>query len=351
MSSRHLAIVIMSSPSHRHSRSSRPDVSGTASPIRHHANITTHVLGVSLISAKKRRSFSHFTTYSTMMMSATADVDQRTVDQRKVRVNTVRFSQNSVGDIIHPNIRTLPWQNKDPHTIPLNVIAVPETESYLSYDNRRLYAAVIRDKDDRDGDIDVILHGPDDEFPAKQNTNIAWIVDGDLYVLHLAALTWWGAITMRCFQQSIVFPLDGTSDEPAFQRCRPRGPEEVKIQTPARLQPIRLDIDRWKEEIRKTSSVYVEKQYGTDVFHPRPDIIEVLCDDQHFAAQAFECKKGSRFILRAAADVYDDNFYYDDGELDVLMAEIDDEVEFAWIEQQLAGTWRRLFGSVCILQV
>jgi hypothetical protein len=286
-----------------------------------------------------------------MMMSATADVNQRTVDQRKVRVNTVRFSQNSVGDIIHPNTRTLPWQNKDPHTIPLNVIAVPETESYLSFDNRRLYAAVIRDKDDRDGDIDIILHGPDDEFPAKQITNIAWIVDGDLYVLHLAALTWWGAITMRCFQQSIVFPLDGTFDEPTFQRCRPRGPEEVKIQTPARLQPIRLDIDRWKEEIRKTSSVYVEKQYGTDVFHPRPDIIEVLCDDQHFAAQAFECKKGPRFILRTAADVYDDNFYCDDGELDVLMAEIDDEVEFAWIEQQLAGTWRRLFGSVCILQV
>lgn len=269
------------------------------------------------------------------MMSATADVVQRTVDQRKVPVNTVRFAQISVGDIIDPNTPTLPWQNKDPHTTPVNVIAVPETESYLSYDNRRLYAAVIRDKDGRDGDIDVILHRPYDEFTAKQNTNIAWVVDGDLYVLHLAALTWWGAITMRCFQQSTDFPLNGTFEEPALQRCRPRGPDEVKIQMPARLRPIRLDIDRWTEEIKKTKSVFVEKQVGTGVFHPRSDIIDVLCDEQHFAAHAFECKKGPRCILRAAADVYDENCYYDDGELDVLMAEIEDEVEFDWIEQQL----------------
>lgn len=272
-------------------------------------------------------------------------------DSRRQRVDPrlVRFSQNSVYDKIFPDTPIEPWLDECPYTLPLNVISLPNSSEYLSYDNCRLYSAIESGLQYPDLTVDIVVHPHDEELstPSFESTELAWISEEDVHILHIQAKTWFGAIVMRCFKQSSNFSLLGTTSLPVCESSRPSLPDQWMLKA-SFLQPKQLPLDQWPEAMNtltsNTESVMVKMEVDLNVYHTRSDVPAFLHRHQeHFLALSFICQPKAFFESRmqAGADA-DGDVDYDDGEIDVLMAEIEDELEFDWVEQQMQGRLKNL---------
>eukprot|EP01033_Poteriospumella_lacustris_P003207 gene3207-2360_t len=114
------------------------------------------------------------------------------------------------------------------------------------------------------------------------------------------------------------------------------------------LQPKQLPLDQWPEAMNtlasNSESVMVKMKVDLNVYHTRSDVPAFLHRHQeHFLARSFICQPKASFEsrMRAGADAGGD-VDYDDVEIDLLMAEIEDELEFDWVEQQMQDKFQRL---------
>ena len=262
---------------------------------------------------------------------------------QQLNPSEVRYSQNTIGENIYPNIPVI----KHPHTLPLNVILLPDNLGYLSYDNRRLYSArksgVIMISDMK---IDVVVHSPTD-FPELDNpetTDIAWSSDDGIFILSLQSITWFGSISMRCVKQAPRFPLTGSHENPVCQQSTPRLPDQFIMKQNKLENVTNIAMDDWHVKLSEQQMVMVKIKQGFNVYHSREDLPTLITRFQdHFKPMTLTFYNNAIFKSRVMGGGSDDNSNncdFEDDESCVLMGEFDDMLEYAWIEQQLDGKFQ-----------
>ena len=256
----------------------------------------------------------------------------------------VKYSENIIGELIHPDVPVIPWQDKHPHTLPLNVIKLDNNSGYLTYDNRRLYSALksglIINPDLK---IDIVVH-EHTEQPILNNleiTDIAWSSDDGIFVLSLQCMTWFSSITMQCAKQAPSFPLEGSSAEPVCQQSRLKLLEQFVMKNKIQMKVEQISLETWKEKLSTQQTIMVQKQQGFNVYHSRTDLSKYIIDfSDHFTPLSFIFRKHSIFdsrmkVVGVGIDSNCDGYDIEEKEVDVLMSEYDDMLEFDWIDQQL----------------
>lgn len=257
----------------------------------------------------------------------------------------IRFSQVTVGEYVFPHTPVLSWKNT--YTLPLNVIQLDQ-KLWLTLDNRRLFWAVTSGIEQNPHlKVIVNVHQPTAacDLDTADLTALAWEGRDEetqttgLYLLTLRSITWRAAIISRCAKQSKQFPLDGSLEVPPCQQHRQRVLEQWKIKHPEPLSIIRKENTDWIEKVRMLPLVMVQTQAGVNVLHERKDFPQFLAEHSgEFYCENFTFQPNASFVLRTEGISNEEDFSYDDeGETDLLLAELLDLIEFEWVDQQLSG--------------
>lgn len=97
-----------------------------------------------------------------------------------------------------------------------------------------------------------------------------------------------------------------------------------------------ISLEAWQDKLSTQQTVMVQLQQGFNIYHSRTDLSKYIIDfSDYFTPLSFIFRKHSIFDSRMKVVGVDIDSNCDGYDVDVLMSEYDDMLEFDWIDQQL----------------
>lgn len=208
---------------------------------------------------------------------------------QEVKVDQIRFSQNSISKTYDEDTSVDTWLDILPYTMPIEIVEI-DNETYVTLDNRRLYSAK---KHSNTEAIKCYIYGNNEDPPdlmANHGMDVLQMVWGDTQKIHqltIRAKTMEAMVVILCSRQNSLFSLHGQLEPPELGNRQFDG--DVRKFSNGRVIFDNSDDD-YQDSLRTATEVYVRIQSPINVFHKRPDLRSlVLNRDDLFEVERYEC--------------------------------------------------------------
>jgi hypothetical protein len=210
-----------------------------------------------------------------------------------VEIYKILYSQSTINNCYSDKRTAVEiWINFFPYAAPIQVLSFDNQNSYVSFDNRRLYSAK---NYSGNPSIDCIVYNFDSPVTAEIQDHendvftLIWTSGNILYRLKLTARTMEGVWIIRCASQDSSFPLNGTINNPTL------GPRSYNISVikidpaPAKLIFHELDVANYNTSLHSTTDLFIQPVSTVNLFHKRNDMKQLIFNrPELFAVDKYE---------------------------------------------------------------
>jgi hypothetical protein len=269
--------------------------------------------------------------------------------ETSVLSSEVAYSQSTVGNFFSGCVRVDSWKDEVPYNITIDVY-VTTSGHYCSLDNRRLYA--LRNYGPKEHKINVRIHDFKDTVPRKKldRTGAGKIffwweeTNGLVKELHEleVILKYWGLmICHRCAYQSANFSLEGSFDCPELG-CRESvtpyfTAEDVADTSDHEIEqmPIADGIKNLLTALNNPKVTVGFSQCSPGNIMHRQDLNTLIIENSEGLQVKNYNKTVNKFLYLKAEGEKDDD-YWQDQELHQIECQIMNEIDYRWLEYDIA---------------